>query len=99
LNLPAEETRSTGVWNTLQGELVVVDLSSRFVYVGRLVEERDGVLVLEDVDAHDLRDTATTRENYVRQIRLHGVNVNRRRVWVRLAEVVGLSRLEDVVAD
>lgn len=97
--MPASRSPTSHVWTALQGEQVVVDLSSPFVYVGRLVEERDGMLVLEDVDAHDLRDTASTRDNYVRQIRLHGVNVNRRRAWIRLAEVVGLSRLEDVVPD
>ncbi len=97
--MPRAKPKTATAWASLVGQQLVVDLSSPFVYVGRLVEERDGMLVLEEVDANDLRDTASTRENYVREIRLHGVTVNRRCAWVRLSEVVGVSRLEDVVID
>lgn len=83
----------------LFGELVVLDLSSQFVYVGRLVEAQGEFLVLADADAHDLRDSATTREKYVLAARGHGVNPNRRWVWVSRREVVGISRLADVVGE
>lgn len=83
----------------LFGELVVLDLSSQFVYVGRLVELQGDFLVLAEADAHDLRDSATTREKYVLAARDHGVNVNRRWVWVSRREVVGISRLADVVGE
>lgn len=83
----------------LFSELVVLDLSSQFVYVGRLVELQGEFLVLAEADAHDLRDSATTREKYVLAARDHGVNVNRRWVWVSRSEVVGVSRLADVVGE
>jgi hypothetical protein len=35
----------------------------------------------------------------VRQLRLHGINVNRTAAWVRLGEVVAISLLDDVVID
>ena len=79
--------------------MVVLDLSSSFVYVGRLVEQQGEFLVLRDADAHDLRDTQTTREKYVLACRGHGINANRLWVWVRLREVVGISRLEDVLLE
>lgn len=79
------------------GEEVVVDASSPFVYLGRLTAEQNGYLVLEDADAHDLRDTSTTRDRYVLDSRVHGIHVNRRRVWINLREVVAVSRLEDVI--
>jgi len=81
----------------LFGEVIVVDLSSPFVYLGRLVETRGDYLLLADADAHDLRDTATSREKYVLEARNHGVSANRRWVWVSCREIVGISRLDDVV--
>ena len=83
----------------LIGELVVLDMSSLYVYLGRFVGEQGGFLILDDVDAHDLRDTSTSRERYLLDSRQHGIRPNRRRVWVRLADVTGISRLEDVLFD
>ena len=90
-------SESSEFWNELIGEEVVLDASSPFVYLGRLTEERSGYLILEDADAHDLRDTSTTRDRYVLDSRIHGIHVNRRRVWVNLREVVAVSRLQDVL--
>ncbi len=90
-------SESSKFWNELIGEEVVVDASSPFVYLGRLTEERNGYLILEDADAHDLRDASTTRDRYVLDSRIHGIHVNRRRVWVNLREVVAVSRLQDVL--
>jgi hypothetical protein len=81
----------------LFGEVVVIDLSSPYVYLGRLVEARGDYLLLGDADAHDLRDAVATREKYVLDARVHGVNANRRWVWVSCREIVGISRLDDVV--
>ena len=83
----------------LFGEMVVIDLSSPFVFLGRLVRVEGDYLLLADADAHDLRDTATTREKYVLAARGHGVNANRRWVWVSRREVVGISRLDDVLSE
>jgi hypothetical protein len=86
-------------FDDLLGQNVVIDVSSPYVYVGRFVETRGEYLLLADADVHDLRDTSTTREKYVLAVRGHGVNANRRWVWVSRREVVGISRLDDVVAD
>ena len=85
------------LFDDLLGEVVVLDLSSPYVYLGRLAEMRGEYLLLSDADAHDLRDTATTREKYVLNARNHGVNANRRWVWVSRREIVGISRLDDIV--
>lgn len=82
----------------LIGALVVIDVVSPYVYLGKLVGHRADFLLLEDVDVHDLRDVSTTREKYVLDSRLHGIRANRRRVWLALREVVGISRLDDVLA-
>ena len=44
---------------------VVIDLSSPYVCLGKLTRYDDHFLELRNADLHDLRDTETTRENYV----------------------------------
>lgn len=79
------------------GQQVVLDMASPYVYVGRLVGEDSQYFILEDADVHDLRDTSTTRDLYVLDCRRHGVGANRRRVFVQKNQVVSLSKLEDVL--
>ena len=83
----------------LVGQIVVLDLSSPFVYIGLLAEDQGEYLVMDMADAHDLRDSPTTREKYVLNCREHGVRPNRGRTWVNRREIVALSRLEDVLLD
>ena len=54
-------------------------------------------LLMEQADVHDLRDSSTNRENYVRDCRRHGVRANRRSVLITRREVVGISPLDDVL--
>lgn len=79
------------------GQNVVVDVESMFVYVGRLKEVREKTLILKTADVHDLRDSTTTRELYVRDARVHGIQPNRNRVLIRLEQVVSISLLDDVI--
>jgi hypothetical protein len=82
----------------LYGQAIVIDAVSEYVFLGRLVDSDHRYLVLEDADVHDLRETNTTREFYVLEARQHGINANRKRVFVRRNEVVSVSRLDDVVS-
>lgn len=79
------------------GREVVLDVSSPFVYVGTLSGCDRHCLILENADVHDLRDANSTRELYVLESKRHGVNRNRKRVAVRIAEIVSVSALEDVI--
>lgn len=79
------------------GKTVVVDVESPFVFVGRLQAVLDKSLLLKNADAHDLRDSTTTREQYIREAQLHGVQANRKSVQVRLEKVVSVSLLDDVI--
>jgi hypothetical protein len=87
------------LWPQLIDREVVIDLASRYVVLGRLVAAHPESLELANVDVHDLRDTQTTRERYVLDCRQHGIRPNRGRVWISLREVVGISRLSDVLVD
>jgi len=82
---------------SLLGRTVVVDTSPPYVILGKLVQYDAHHLRLEQVDLHDLRDSSTNRENYVRDCRRHGVRANRRSALVARREVVCLSPLEDVL--
>ena len=79
------------------GQAVVIDLRSPFVCLGTLKSVDETWLELRNADLHDLRDTQTSRENYVAESRITGIKRNRKRVLVVRADVVAVSLLEDVV--
>jgi hypothetical protein len=81
----------------LIGQVIVVDMRGPYVCLGTLKSLDEQFLELGNADLHDLRDTQTSRENYVADSRLSGIKRNRKRVLVVRAEVVAVSRLEDVV--
>jgi hypothetical protein len=83
----------------LVGQKVVVDLRSPFVCLGTLHGFDADHLDLRDVDFHDLRDSDTTRENYVAKSKISGVLRNRKRVLLTRSEVVAVSLLHDIIAD
>jgi hypothetical protein len=51
---------------------------------------------LRNADLHDLRDTDTSRENYVAASVATGIKRNRKRVVIFRSEVVAISLLTDV---
>lgn len=81
----------------LIGQVVVLDLVSTYVYLGLLAGEDSRYIILEDADAHDLRDSSTTRDQYIIEAVRHGININRNTVYVQKSQIVGISRLDDVV--
>lgn len=76
---------------------VVVDCRSEFVCLGTLKGYDDQFLELRNADVHDLRDTDTSRENYVAASVATGIKRNRKRVYVARSDVVAVSRMDDVV--
>jgi small nuclear ribonucleoprotein (snRNP)-like protein len=83
--------------NEFIGAKVVVDLRSSYVCLGKLHAVDDHFLELRNADLHDLRDTVTTRENYVAESVATGIKRNRKRVLVVRSDIVAIARLEDVV--
>ena len=83
----------------LLNQKVVVDLRGPYVCIGTLVRIDEAWLELRNADLHDFRDTDTTREVYVADSRATGIKRNRKRVLLVRAEVVAVSRFEDVVAE
>lgn len=76
---------------------VVIDLRSQYVCLGTLQRFDEHFLELRNADIHDLRDSDTTRENYVASSLTTGIKRNRRRLLLVRADVVAIARFEDVV--
>lgn len=76
---------------------VVIDLRSEFVCLGTLTRADDHFLELKHADIHDLRDTQTTRENYVASSVSTGIKRNRKKLMLARQDIVAISRFEDVV--
>jgi hypothetical protein len=79
------------------GQKIVVDMRSPFVCLGTLLRVDEHYLELWNADLHDLRDTQTTRENYVAASLATGVKRNRKRVLLNRADLVAISLQADVV--
>jgi hypothetical protein len=85
------------MFEELIGKKVVIDLRSTFVCLGTLHAVQEQFLEVRNADLHDLRDTETSRENYVAESKASGIKRNRKRLLIVRAEIVAISGLEDVV--
>lgn len=81
----------------LLGHRVVVDMRSPFVCLGVLAGFDELYLEMHDADLHDLRDTATSRENYVAASVNTGIKRNRQRLLLARRDVVAIAKIIDVV--
>ena len=76
---------------------VVVDTNSNFLYIGKLEEVGDHFVILSDADVHDCRQSPSMNEKYIIEAKKFGVRCNRKRVHIRLQEVISMSLLKDVI--
>ncbi len=81
----------------LLGHMVVVDLDSPFVCLGTLTRADERFLELRDADLHDLRDTKTSRENYVAACLRTGIKRNRKSLLLSRSAIVAVALFADVV--
>ena len=79
------------------GHQVVVDTDSSYIYVGVLECAGSDYLGIVNVDVHDTADSKSTKEHYTHEARKLGARTNRNLTYVRLARVVSISKLEDVI--
>lgn len=80
-----------------QGQNIVVDTSSHFIFIGKLLDVEEYFLSLADADVHDSRESPSTKEKYILDSKKMGVRVNRKKVYVRRGEIISISLLEDVI--
>jgi len=79
------------------GRKVVIDFGAQYVCMGLLKQFDADFLDVRHADLHDLRDTDTSRENYVAASVATGIKRNRKRVLIFRREVVAISLFDDVV--
>ena len=84
-------------WAPLIGQVVVIDTDSMFVYLGTLDRVEDHFVVLKDVDAHDRRESPSTKEQYIMETKKFGVKPNRKEINVRKELIISVSKLDDVL--
>jgi hypothetical protein len=81
---------------TMVGQVVVLDLRSPFVCLGKLVGLDNLFFEVHDADLHDFRDNPATRDIYVYDSKRLGIRRNRARVFVRRDDVIAITRFADI---
>ena len=76
---------------------VVVDTSTSWLYLGRLVEDDGTFLVLAEADAFDLSETSLSKHEYLMRVKQDGIAPNRKRVSVVKSKIVALTLVEDIL--
>lgn len=76
---------------------IVVDFGTQYVCLGTLKRIDADCLELRNADLHDLRDTDTSRENYVIASVATGIKRNRKRVILFRRDIVAVSLFDEVV--
>ena len=76
---------------------IVVDFRSEFVCLGTLKRYDTHFLELRNADLHDLRDTDTSRENYVAASAVTGLKRNRKKILINRTEIIAISLFADIV--
>ena len=84
-------------WSGWIGQVVVVDTSSNFVYIGTLHRVLEHFVEMKDADAHDRGEGLSTKEQYVMEAKRFGVKPNRKEVSIRKTSIVSVSRLDDIL--
>ncbi len=80
-----------------QGQYIIADTVSHFIYIGKLDDVSDYFLTLRDADVHDRRESPSMNEKYILDSKKYGVRCNRKMVHIRLQEVISISLLDDVI--
>ena len=75
---------------------IVVDTSSSWIYIGNLKNIGENSIELTDVDVHDSKDTATTKEIYLVHSKKTGIKSNRENVFINMDYVVSFSPFDKV---
>lgn len=80
------------------GKQVVVDTDSSYIYVGLLESAGLDYFALSGVDVHDTSDSKSTKEAYAHESKKLGIRANRKITYVRIARVLSISLLDDIIS-
>ena len=92
------EYKSPPEVQALIGKQIVVDTDSSYVYIGVLEAVGSDFLALSNVDVHDTSDSRSTKESYAHETKKLGARSNRNHTLVRMARILSISALDDVIS-
>lgn len=76
---------------------VVVDAKGPFVFLGTLKKIHPNWIELKKVDVHDIHDTSSTKENYIRKSRKTGFFPNRNSCRIDRDQIISISLFSDII--
>jgi len=83
--------------NEYKDKKIVVDTSTKWVYIGTFKEEDNIYYVLEDADAFDIGEISLSKHEYLMLVKRDGVVPNRKKVKILKEKVVAITLLSDII--
>ncbi len=78
-------------------KISIVDTDSSYIYIGKIKTIENDYIIMEDVDVHDVKSGASTKEQYILTVKKIGVKPTRSRVYILKEKVVSISFLDDII--
>ena len=78
-------------------KIVVVDSSTKFGFIGKLVRFCKGTVQLEQATIFDSTDSRISFDQYLIECAEIGYSVTRKAIWIDRNNVVSMSLLSDVI--
>ena len=91
------ESKTPPELEPLMGKQIVIDTDSSYVYIGLLEAAGNDYISLSGVDVHDTSDSRSTKESYAHETKKLGTRTNRKHTLVRVARIVSISALDDII--
>ena len=85
------------LWKGLINKRAVIDTNTSYLYIGTLVKTDRDFVVLEDVDVHDIKEGASTKEKYILEVKKYGIKANRKKATILFDKIVSFSALDSVI--
>lgn len=77
-------------------ESVVVDTFSSFIYLGTLKAVHQDFIELENADVHDIHDSNSTKENYLRNALITGIRPNRKTCRIDKSKIISITLFSEI---
>ncbi|MBN2143335.1 MAG: hypothetical protein JW774_01805 [Candidatus Aureabacteria bacterium] len=88
--------RSSSLFTDYLEKEVVIDASGNFLYLGILKKIEITWIELAMVDVHDVLDSSSTKENYIRKSAQTGIKYNRKSCRIDREKIISLSLLSEI---
>ena len=77
-------------------QAVVVDALGSFVYLGTLRAVYPEFIELENADVHDIHDSPSTKEHYLRNALVTGIRPNRKSCRIDKNKIISITLFSEI---